>query len=492
MRKLNAVLIVCLGLIFAPAIQAQNTGANDAELNGDYAFTVNGMVTGGGGSAAFAAVGRFTADGAGNITNGEVDINGADPRARVAAQPFTATYRIGADHRGVMTFTSPLSGTIAFAMMANGNAQFVEVDTTGGLGEISSGTIEKVDTTAYDTAKITGDYAFGFAGFDAYNDRTAVVGRFTANGAGTILNGAADVNQSGTSTSWTAYAASYMVSDSATGRGTMILPPMLGGNVVFYVVNSGKFFAMRGDTVTLFTPLLNGVVRQQQSPAGGFSPASLNGGTVIYLTGLAVCSIGAATLPKAVAGLLTADGNGGVNVAYDENCGGTSVSVPNLPGTYSMESNGRATINLSNVPLTAYLVSSNQAFFLFPGGPVLFGFGEPQTAQLFTNSAVMGTYAGLTTVPATPGVHIFSGEFTADGVSPTGSISGIEDVSAPSGLTSGVAVNATYSISSSPTNGRGTIAGGIGGSGIVYVISPSKFVVFSSTDPNPAVLLFVH
>jgi len=49
-----------------------------------------------------------------------------------------------------------------------------------------------------------------------------------------------------------------------------------------------------------------------------------------------------------------------------------------------------------------------------------------------------------------------------------------------------VAANATYSVSSFPTNGRGTI----GGSGIVYVVSTSKFVVVSSSDPNPAVLIF--
>jgi hypothetical protein len=35
---------------------------NNAELNGNYAFTFNGMTTGGGGgSTVFAAVGKFTA-----------------------------------------------------------------------------------------------------------------------------------------------------------------------------------------------------------------------------------------------------------------------------------------------------------------------------------------------------------------------------------------------------------------------------------------------
>ena len=125
----------------------------------------------------------------------------------------------------------------------------------------------------------------------------------------------------------------------------------------------------------------------------------------------------------------------------------------------------------------AYLVSSNQAIFIVPDSSVLFGFGEPQAPVSFTNSTVKGTYAGSTTTPATLGVGIFSGEFTADGASPTGNITGIEDIGAPSGASTGVAANATYSVASTPTNGRGTIAGNVGGNGIMYTVSPSKFVV---------------
>src|SRR5260370_16893344 len=83
----------------------------------------------------------------------------------------------------------------------------------------------------------------------------------------------------------------------------MNLPPLVGGlaqnlNFVFYVVNAGKLFAMEIDAVTSVTPLLNGVVLQQQSPIGGFSNASLNGGMVIYLTGQAVCAGGTSVAPN--------------------------------------------------------------------------------------------------------------------------------------------------------------------------------------------------
>src|SRR5260221_10785267 len=92
----------------------------------------------------------------------------------------------------------PRSVRSSFAMMANGNAKFVEIDASGGHGTVGSGTMEKVDTTAFSTAKIAGDYAFGVVGFDPSNNRSAIAGRFTASGAGTFTNGAADMNLSGT------------------------------------------------------------------------------------------------------------------------------------------------------------------------------------------------------------------------------------------------------------------------------------------------------
>src|SRR5437879_11842739 len=112
--------------------------------------------------------------------------------------------------------------------------------------------------------------------------------------------------------------ANYTVSDTATGRGAINFAFSIGGspfnlNFVFYVVNGGKLFAMVSDPVSASTPLLNGVVLRQQSPGGGFSNASLNGGMVIYMTGFTFCGSGSSRASDALAGLLTADGNGGLN-----------------------------------------------------------------------------------------------------------------------------------------------------------------------------------
>jgi hypothetical protein len=500
MRKLQILGIACLALFTSAAIRAQGTtGVNNAELTGDYAFTFNGMTTGGsGGSTPFAAVGRFTSDGAGNLTNGVLDTNGVGVPEKLIDQAFTGTYSIGADNWGVMNLNIPGGGKLAFVMMGNGTAKFVEIDASGGNGTVGSGSMEKADTTAYNTAKIVGDYAFGVAGFDLSNNRAAIAGRMTANGAGTFTGGAADANQSGTFTTLNVMASSYIVTDTSSGRGMMNLPPLAGGipqnlNFVFYVVNSGKLFVMESDAPTPATPLLNGAFLQQQTPLGGFSNASLNGGMVMYLTGRvgSGCGNNTGAAPNVLAGLLTGNAAGALTLTYDQNCGGAATSATALAGTSTVDSNGRTAIRLGSSYLVAYLVSSNQALFVVPDSSVLLGFGDPQTATPITNSALSGAYAGLATVPMTLGVTIFSGEFTADGASPTGSITGSEDIGAPSGASSGVSVNSSYSISSTPTNGRGTFTGSVGGSSaIVYVVSPTKFVVVSTSDPNPSVLAF--
>src|SRR5260370_29219397 len=95
MRKLNALLIVLFVLFFASTVRGQN-GVNDAKLNGDYAFGFSGVNGNGTTSSAFGAVGRFTADGAGNLTNGELVTNGVGACA-TSAQVFTGSYAIGAD-----------------------------------------------------------------------------------------------------------------------------------------------------------------------------------------------------------------------------------------------------------------------------------------------------------------------------------------------------------------------------------------------------------
>jgi len=495
MKKQSVLLWVCLALFFALPACGQS-GVNNGELSGNYAFTFTGVNGNGSIASVYGAVGRFTADGAGNLTNGEADINGVGAGASIAAQAFTGTYSIGADHRGVMTLNiGGSTAQLAFAMTANGNAKFIKFDASGGAGTIGSGSMEKADTTAFSTARVTGDYVFGGAGFDNTNNRASMMVRFTSNGTGVLSNAAGDVNAYGTNYAMNFTAANYAVGNTATGRGTMRFAFTFGGapdamNFVFYVVNSGKLFAMESDSVSTATPLLNGVVLQQHVPTGGFSNGSLNGNSVIYLTGHSQCGTPSG-IPKAVAGLLTTNGGGALSLTYDENFCSAPNSVTAAPGSYAVASNGRLTMTIGGYNLVAYLVSANQLFLSVIDSNVLFGPGEPQTASALTNMAVAGGYAGVATNPVSFAVNTFSGEFAGDGASP-GHLSGKEDIGRSTGTVAGASFASTYSITASPTNGRGTfnLTSPASGTAIAYVISPTKFVVVPMSEPNPSIWIF--
>src|SRR4029077_19013695 len=228
MKKLNALLLVCFAAVFASTARAQTSGINNAELKGDYAFNFNGFSTGVGpivsrGPIVYSAVGRFTADGTGNISSGRLDTNGLGPGTVLTQQPFSGTYTIGADNRGTMTLDiGGNTSQFAFAMTAEGNAQFVEFYLPG-AGSVGSGSMEKADTTAFSTAKITGDYAFGLAGSDASGNRVAFAGRFTGDGAGNFTNAAGDVNLHGTVGPAIFTSSTYTVTDTICGLGTMTM-----------------------------------------------------------------------------------------------------------------------------------------------------------------------------------------------------------------------------------------------------------------------------
>src|SRR5258708_2280750 len=203
----------------------------------------------------------------------------------------------------------------------------------------------------------------------------------------------------------------------------------------------------------------------------------------------------------------TATGRGTMNLAFT--FGGTPDSmnfvfyVVNSGKLFVMESDAVTTATpllngvavqqqtpVGGFSLVAYLVNLNQIFLFVSDANVLFGSGEPQAGVSFTNSALKGTYAGFATNPVDFAVTVFSGEFAADGASPTGTLTGTEDIGAPSGPNPGVPFNASYSVSPSPANGRGTmtVTSGTGGNAVIYMISASKFVAVSLNDPTPAVL----
>lgn len=244
-------------------IEKQNSAAfNDAAFAGGYALRFEGVS--GTGVSMFA--GRMTADGAGNLTAGVMDINDTGFDTRSA--PFTGTYAITANGRGTVSLdTGTAMGIVTFAvyMISASRANFVSLDFVPAF----LGTAEAQTLGSFSSADLTGDYVFSAAGFSAtgsyYN-----VGRFTANGSGTTSAGVTDENNDGVATEDLAFTGTYAL--AANGRGVATFTSTRGSSEFsFYMVSPSRaFFVEQGPYA-----VAAGDVDAQQG--GPFSTASISG-----------------------------------------------------------------------------------------------------------------------------------------------------------------------------------------------------------------------
>ena len=117
----NKVAHAALTVIFASSLLLSTAGFAAAEKRacslgqsaGNWAFTDNGTVVGVGPRT---AVGIFTLDGAGNLTNGVAtsSLNG-----NVAQETFSGTYTVNSDCSGAVSLTIYSGGTEILALTVN-------------------------------------------------------------------------------------------------------------------------------------------------------------------------------------------------------------------------------------------------------------------------------------------------------------------------------------------------------------------------------------
>ena len=144
-------------------------------------------------------------------------------------------------------------------------------------------------------------------------------------------------------------------------------------------------------------------------------------------------------------------------------------------------------LNLGAGNPAGFLVGQNHVFFVGTGSNSIFGMIEPQTGAPFSNASIAGTYAAGTLPP----LDYANGSNEVD-VGPANGLGTLTlngDYSQSDGLGQSLGAVVTYSIAS---NGRGTAeAQGDQAPGVVYVISPTKWVVLlPKTDAR--VLVFGH
>jgi Putative Ig domain len=466
--KVNANLSIAINSQSCP---------NNSSLTGNYAMLLNGWSSS---TTATAAVGSFVADGAGNISSGSIDLN--DQTKGPASGTFTGKYCVSSNNLATinLTYGGALSGSDTFAAALNSSGSNGNVIFYDNSDLKASGLLRQQDTSAFSTAKIKGNYAFGFVGASDIGGRYAVAGAFSANGSGT-LSGSYDSDVYGAGPLSDETLSSNDFSVASTGRGTATITFTGGNNLtfVFYVVSTSEMLVMEDDSAG--NSLLAGQVLQQP---GSFTETALNGTGVIEVE-----SLGGGITVSATAGLIVTNGTGTISLSTDQNLAGTT-STQSESGTYTTSSNGRVTLSLNGVssPPVLYLIGQNQAFVVGTNNfTVDFGMVEPQSGSDFSASSLTGAYLGGSLQPVDANVSEEIDAVQADG---KGNFSETSESNGSAGTSTG-SLKATYDASA---NGRVVVSQNGTQVGIVYLISTSQvvFLPASTTDTNPKLSEFQH
>jgi hypothetical protein len=322
------------------------TGSLSA-IKGGYAFGFSGFDTH---SQPTAVAGSFQADGAGNITSGELDVNDNGTVANVNA--LTGSYTVDPVGRGVITLKLSPTATLRYSfsqvsptelVATSGDISSATVPLVSGSLLQQSGTLSKASLNGVNVLELTGS-----APETAAYIPDVTLGLLTSDGNGNISTTIDEYKSSllapQTST------ATYTV-DPGTGRVQLTAsgtPPIL------YLVSNAKAFVLGTDTSTS-----SGMIEAQSGSP--FTNASLKGN---YLGG---------TIPSPdlnVVSLVAADGAG--NVQFTSNSSGSKGLLSNvkLTGTYSVDATGRAVLTVSGDTTSRifYVVSPAKTEFLSGDG----------------------------------------------------------------------------------------------------------------------------
>jgi len=397
----------------------------NASLSGQYAFSMSGTELCARQGSLFARIGTFTADGHGNITNGLEDVNictGTD-----ILQFTGGRYSIDADGRGSLSLTNS-TGTTNYSISLVSSAQGTVAQTDATV--TASGTFQRQNPGSFSNAAIAGGYVFDFKGVEVVGttvDPASIIGRFDADGAGTIVNGLYDSNIAGTLSGQQTFPTGTFYRMDTNGDGTTFgrgTANIAGRNFAFYVVDATRIKFIGTD----FPSELLGEAFAQQNIA--FNDSSLVGNYAFLIDGLNSGSL------IATSGRFTADGAGNIaNVIADENHNGavTLLPVGSVTGTYAVDANGFGGGLLQWTDTTAgtfsfifYLISPTQAVLQeTDSGIVSDGLFTAQTATPITTASMAGDYAFVWTGVNSSGDETdFAGQLTLDS---SGGFSGLLD-----------------------------------------------------------------
>jgi hypothetical protein len=494
-------------------------GAGPGTLKGNYAFSFMGY--NGSNSSHVLMAGAFNADGAGNITGGELDLNDGTGETNVRCggangpqqQLITtgSTYSIQPNGTGTMTIvTNAATYNFTIAVRSDGSGTLIQDNTdpaTRGSGTIA------VQATGVTLSDIEGNFALGITGSDPGGERYVAAGRYNlddGNGDLSCTGGCIlDTNDGGSASRHT-FAGTLSTTVDSYGRGCFVnLTFDHIANVfylyAYYIVSNNELLVISTDPIggtnnanmTLWT------TTRQQVSASGFNNQTLATPTVLELS--AQDPNGGDPVSDVTAGLFVGQGTSSNNCSngqpqaatftYDENQGGTLNQQQTMQGLYCVDSTtGRVTLSGFNgiwgSPLTPpvfYLGGSAPGYAVGTDSGATSGNIEEQQQLIggasFTNAAVDGGYWGGTSMPAISAVTDSVALLFADGI---GDLTGTQYSSGPGGPGGPTNLSLTYQMG---TTGRAVVQQGSNTYGFLYVVSPTKFVLLPA-GTTPALNIF--
>ena len=431
---------------------------SNSSLSGSYAFTLTSFPS----TRPYFEAGSFQADGNGNIVSGIEDINAASISSAVA---LSGKYSISPDGRGTVTLTgNGQTRTFRITLNANSatlgdnNGQLLQTDLLGN----AIGTLERQDTTSFTNAGMANNsYVFRTGGFDISGANRSAVGMLAMDSQGVNASGVQDLNDNGSITANSAITESTGVVDPGTGRATAT---MAGSHFAMYMVSANKMNLVQVDASL---PAIGTAEKQTAAvPSdGGYAFQVETGGT------------------EGRAWIMGQFGVAGSAVTGGVETQAIGVGIVVTGGSFTLASNGRGTL-LQNTDhgyrnFVAYVISSGKMYLVLNNDPhAASGVAELQQGT-FSAASLNGDYSFGASQTGQSNLTVL-GQLVADG---KGNLSGIEDLSQP-GKSNSAPVSGTYTISAS---GQGLITLGSPSSVptfIVYVVSPTKVLLWGNPTPD--------
>ena len=358
----------------ANAQDASTFSAPLSALNGIYVFDFSGVH----GANALSQIGEFTADGAGNITQGSIDTNdggttsaapfqiyGSKTPCTPSSPPALSSYVVSANGRGTLTLntvdstcaTGP-SYVLTFYVVSRGGAKFVGTDSVLQVGGYTS---QQTPGATFKLSTLGGSFAFLLAG-SGPGGPLATAGTFVPDGSGNLASGVLDENLNGTPAANLAFQPSGAYTLASNGRGTLTFATTgRTYKLVFYLGQVGR------NTTAVLQETDSGIASDgnftlQQSAT--FALSSIQGNYAIQTSSTSGGSL------QVMTGQVGADGAGAIKAGslVDVNTGGTLNSGQAVTGAYAAPAtSGRTVLTLTPINPTgyaAYVVNPNEVYLL--------------------------------------------------------------------------------------------------------------------------------